>query len=335
MKSYFCKRLYEEINFDAENIYVCCGKSLGPSYKVPERNPSAKYLNDLIKWKQNCAKQAYLGEVSTSCLGCCELQEQEISKQDYLKAKFFNTKKFPIRNIIVKTYRQCELSCLYCLERKYTKGQKTTVIEKSNFYDFLPIAKELIKKNLIDKYTRLEIQGGSFTVWDEFLKILDLFVKFGIKDILYHTNAVKFVPEIADAASKINSQMSISIDSGCEETYLKIKGENKFNEVLENIVKYADASVQCSVKYIISKNLNDNIEEIKKFGNIIKELKERTKFPHKISTMLDIDFRESLSSSDYAVPEEYISMFKYMKDFCEKNNIDIGYQDFIKNKLEI
>ena len=34
MKSYYCKRLYEEINFDAEHVYVCCGKSLGPSFDL-------------------------------------------------------------------------------------------------------------------------------------------------------------------------------------------------------------------------------------------------------------------------------------------------------------
>lgn len=34
MKSYYCKRLYEEINFDAEDIYVCCGMSLGPSFPI-------------------------------------------------------------------------------------------------------------------------------------------------------------------------------------------------------------------------------------------------------------------------------------------------------------
>ena len=61
MKSFYCKRLYEEINFDAEKIYVCCGKSLGPSFPIPPKNISnyESFLNKLVSWRFKCIKNAY------------------------------------------------------------------------------------------------------------------------------------------------------------------------------------------------------------------------------------------------------------------------------------
>lgn len=89
MKSYYCKRLYEEINFDAENVYVCCGKSLGPSFKTPNNTSETmeQYLNNLIKWKYSVAGNAYIGNVPEQCLNCIELQEKEISPSEFLKTK--------------------------------------------------------------------------------------------------------------------------------------------------------------------------------------------------------------------------------------------------------
>lgn len=337
MKSYYCKRLYEEINFDAENVYVCCGKSLGPAFDVPQNTSIKEYCKKLINWKYNSVRNAYINKISDECKNCLELEKREISFFDFISIKFFPIffyKKFKIKNIIIKSFRQCELACVYCLEKRYTKGKKITNIVKSDFYNFLPIFDSLLNQNLLDKQDlRIEFQGGSISVWDEFIPLLEKIKDTGIKNIQYHTNAVKFIPQIEELAKITNSSMSISIDCGCSDSYKKIKGENCFDNVVENIIKYADAGVSISCKYIIVKNVNDNIEEISKFMNLIKDIKNKVKYKDNIGCMIDIDFRESLSVPNYVIPDNYKNLLEYSIKLSKEYGIPIGFQDFIKKKI--
>ena len=193
MKSYFCKRLYEEINFDADNVYVCCGNSLGPSFCTPNLSNDKNYYKNLLTWRKKCTKDAYLGHLAKECKNCNMLEEREISYLDYWKSKLNLNTPFKLKNIIVKSYRQCEYSCVYCLEHRYTQGKKTLDVSKSQFYDFVPILESLIEENLIDKENvRLEIQGGSISVWDEFENILQIATDYGIKDIT-KLNLIKMI----------------------------------------------------------------------------------------------------------------------------------------------
>lgn len=344
MKSYYCKRLYEEINFDAENVYVCCGKSLGPSFETPQKKCTHnttininKYCNKLIDWKLSSARKAYIGNVSENCKNCIELEEREITTSDFLLMKIFpnlKTKKFKIKNIIVKSFRQCELSCIYCLERRYTQGKKVKIKTKSDFYNLLPIFDALTNQNLLDKKElRIEFQGGSISVWDEFLPMLNKIKDLGINNVMYHTNAVTFIPEIAELARTTNSTMSISIDCGCKESYKKIKGDDLFDNVIENIIKYENAGISISVKYIIVRNLNDNLEEINKFLNLMKEIRTNAKNKDNISIMFDIDFRESLAENKYIIPDDYKKLLYHSINFGKENNFEIGFQEFIRNQL--
>ncbi len=337
MKSYYCKRLYEEINFDAESVYVCCGNSVASSFPIynKDNDKSLKsYLKHLLKWRKQCTKNAFLGKVDNGCINCFDLKEKNISFFEYIKTILFNTKMFKIKNIIIKSFRQCEFSCAYCLEKKYTKCRKTYNVQKSEFYDFLPILKELIKNNMLDKKElRLEFQGGSISVWNEFKEVLDTAVEYGVKSLFYHTNAVTLIPEICEAAKKIPSEMCISIDSGTKETFKKIKNEDKFETVINNIISYAKAGVKCSIKYILVKNLNDNSEELENFCKTIKYINDNLEEENKVLILLDIDFRDSLCNKDYIISDEYINLYKQVKSFCIENNIVYGCQKFIFDML--
>lgn len=336
MKSYYCKRLYEEINFDAENIYVCCGHSLGPSFEIYNKQKNLKkYIKTLLNWRKSITELAGMGNVSPECRNCIQLEVSDISFKNYILEKFKRKNLFQLKNIIIKSFRQCEFSCAYCLERKYTKGKKTTKVEKSNFYDFLPIFKEIIKNNMIDKNeVRLEFQGGSIAVWDEFKDTLKYAVDYGIKHFCFHTNALTYIPEISEVAANNDCSMSISIDSGCRETFKIIKGDDNFDIVINNITKYANAGINCSIKYILVENINDNLEELVKFCNTIDYIRSKVIDNRKIAVMLDIDFRKSLASRDYEIPSDYIRLFNYIIDFCSKNNIEFGTQEFIANLLK-
>ncbi len=334
MKIFYCKKLHEDINFDADCIYTCCGPQPGPGFPLPtEETDINKYCNQLAKWKQKIAKMSFVGKIPEECKTCLELKTKDVSYFELIKNRIaFKKDHAKIKNIIFKHFRQCELACVYCTEKRYTKGKKTQQIQKSEFYDTLPLLKALKEQDLIANDFCAEFQGGSIQVWDEFLPTLEEIVKYGVKNIIYHTNAFSFVPEIVENAN-INSAISISIDSGCAETYTKIKGEDRFNTAIENITRYADAGINCAVKYIIIRNLNDNIEEAEKFTKIIDEIRGKIKDPNKISVMATIDYRESLKPN-YKASEESRKSIQYIKNYCETNNIYLEMENHIKNAIK-
>ena len=193
----------------------------------------------------------------------------------------------------------------------------------------------MIEQDLLDKNDlRIEFQGGSISVWDEFLPVLNRIKEYGISEVMYHTNAITFIPEISALAATVKSSMSIALDSGSAETYKRIKSENLFEQAVENIIKYANAGILISCKYIIVKNVNDNADDISEFLNTIKSIRNKIINKHNVNVMIDIDFRDSLSSKDYTIPEHYMELISKAINFCKKENIEIGFQDFIKNKLK-
>ena len=335
MKTYYCPHLYNEINFDAENIYICCGMSLGPSHEVynPEKWKSYDdFVKDLLKWRQNVSKQAFLGNIPEQCKNCLEIQKSDISPADYLKGKFFG--KFPIKHIIIKPFRQCELSCVYCLEKKYTKGKTTTEVVKSEFYDFLPIFKKMVENKIIaTEDVEICFQGGSISVWDEFDEVVDMAHKYGIKKYEFLANAYRFLPKIAEIAKDSQVNMTVSVDSGCRETFQKIKNADKFDEVMNNVIEYANSNVNMLLKYIVLRGINDNLDELKKFCNMVFDLTNRKGIKGGYAVMIDIDYRDILKP-DYVMPEEHRELLRYISEWGKETKIDVVMQEHVRKMID-
>jgi molybdenum cofactor biosynthesis enzyme MoaA len=69
------------------------------------------------------------------------------------------------------------------------------------------------------------------------------------------------------------TQIITDLSAGTAETFKKIKGVDCFDKVLGNLGQYASSGGNVSVKYILFKGINDNIEEIEKFIDIAVRLK--------------------------------------------------------------
>jgi molybdenum cofactor biosynthesis enzyme MoaA len=81
-----------------------------------------------------------------------------------------------------------------------------------------------------------------------------------------HSSGIKYSPAIAEAIQRGVLNVVISIDSGCDKTYKKVKNVNAYKKVIENMRKYAEANTHgyglMPSKYIIIPNVNDNRKEI-------------------------------------------------------------------------
>ena len=115
-------------------------------------------------------------------------------------------------------------SCTYCCEQYLSNRKIVLNPKKSDYYDLLPIIKELYKKDLIDKQELdVHFQGGNVSVLEEFEDLVDIFIKNGVKRIEIATNGIKYLPIVEEICDKTFVDINISIDSGCRETFKKNK----------------------------------------------------------------------------------------------------------------
>ncbi|MBQ4124318.1 radical SAM protein [bacterium] len=321
-KRYFCKRLYETLDFDALKVFYCCGTRTGPSCDIP--NP--KNIKNIIKKRNTLIKQLDKGIIPIECVGCFDLKEKTTQKS-FFSNLFFTPPKANM--IIVKHFKQCDCSCVYCCEQ-YLSGRKIVLkSKKSDYYDLLPIIKELYKQNMIDKKgLDVHFQGGNVSVLDEFEDLVSIFIKNGVKRIEIATNGIEYLPIIEQIAEKTFVDVNISIDAGTKETFKKIKTVDKFENVVDNLKKYAKLPILLRLKYIIVRGYNDSVEEIEKYINLMKELGIKNS-----ELMIDQCDSEFMENGEFKIPTHYYELFTFYKNKCTQEGITPTIWEYIEEIL--
>ncbi len=322
-KSYYCKRLNETLNFDALKVYYCCGTRTGPSIDIPEKGR----VKEIIKKRDRLIRELARGRVPKECEGCFDLKEREDS--GFHPSDWF--KRLPkAKLIIVKHFKQCDCSCIYCCEQYLSKRKIVLKSKRSEYYDLLPIIEESYKRGIIDKEELdVHFQGGNVSVLEEFEPLVDIFMQNGVKRVEIATNGIKYLPKIAEIAGKTFVDVNISIDSGTRETFKKIKTVDKFEEVVENLKRYVKLPILLRLKYILVRGVNDNKEEITKYIELMKEIGIKNS-----ELMIDQCDSEFMSGGEFKIPEYYYELFRYYKEKCKECNIEANIWEYVKEILE-
>lgn len=317
MKYYSCKYIESGINFNFEHIKPCCSIFWGPTFV-------SQYKGEKINWKtiqekRNLIREEFKkGNINESCQKC-----------HYLKLDEWNDNP-KINCIHIYHWIHCNCGCTYCSNITFTKGKFDTKTKKSDYYDLLPILKEMAKEKIIEEKSEINFVGGEPTVLKEFDNILKLLLKHNPRDIAVLTSGIKYSKLVEKCIKEEKGNVVISLDSGCADTYLKIKRVNEFNNVIKNVKRYIDsyklALERVLLKYIILENLNDNKEEIEKFLQIAKETKvKRVRF--------DVEFCHSMNS-DKKIPEHFYGLFEYVKNRCTDLDLQLETFELVDTILE-
>lgn len=322
-KRYFCKRLNETLNFDALKVFYCCATRTGPSIDVPQPNK----IKDIIKRRTSLIKMLDRGDIPEECKGCFDLQEQKNPKPLIISQL---SKPSKANMIIVKHFKQCDCSCIYCCEQYLSERKIVLKSKKSDYYDLLPIIKELYKQDMIDKKELdVHFQGGNVSVLDEFDDLVNIFMENGVKRIEIATNGIKYLPQIEKICNKTFVDVNISIDAGCRETYKKIKTVDKFDDLIENLKKYAKLPILLRLKYILVRGVNDTKEEIEKYLMLMKELGITNS-----ELMIDQCDSEFLQHGEFKIPSYYYELFEFYKAKAKELNIEPHIWEYIKEILD-
>ena len=310
MKYKSCHFIEKGLFFGKGSVSHCC---LTPNYKLP---PIRLYdnvdfddinLEELLELKYKYKKMFQRGEIPAACEGCYSIEEQDWADEIDLNCIYF------------AHWSHCNCNCFYCYfepERKENNSYKPKKI--------LPLIKKMQEKGLIRNIASgyMSFSGGECTILDEFDEIMEFLFEIGSQKIIINSSGVKYNSLIAEGIKKGIVSCTISLDCGDRELYKKIKQQDSFDEVVENIKKYVSVQSHDNyggvrVKYIILPSINSDYKNIEKWLGLVKSLGVN----HII-----LDF-ETFWFFKYRnkITDKYIKILYYVNKRAKQLNIKLSY----------
>ena len=258
-----CDWLEHGIIFDHENVIrVCCSQCNEGGGRPVLRG---QFYGENMDWDKIFFQKREMrvvqreGKTYEKCKGCILLHEGDWDDEDY------------IDRLLLTHWINCNCRCIYC-----PAVSDERLRENNQHYNIVPVLQEMCDRQILRKNAYISIAGGESTIYPEFEDMLHLLLDYGCDNILVNSSGIKYSPAIAKGLAEKKLQLTVSVDSGCQETYEKIKLVKTYEQVCENLANYAAAQTDdkdrvCS-KFIIVPGVNDREEEIENWLENTKEL---------------------------------------------------------------
>ena len=308
MKYLGCNYMAHGLSFEYNDLYDCCmmhHDNLGMPLLIAGYNGEPidwKMIFDIKRERMERQKVKTIKE----CEGCFYLKEKEYSEEEY------------ISEIAFQQIKLCNAKCIYCGDDfRYHK----------NYYDVYPIIKDLVDKGYFRKteYGLVIFQGGEPTIMKHFDDLIDIFNEQNA-NIKVNTSAIRFSNILAKGMETGNILTCISLDSGCRETYNKVKYVDKFDIVCNSIRKYSEAAnvsknSKLVIKFLITPGYNDSIEEIDLFFRKMIELNIK-------NVVFDVEAGYSTLNQRKNVSPHIHYLLDYAKKCAEEFNMNFEVFSF-------
>lgn len=311
-----CYWIESGINFDIDAYKVCCLYSAKGGGNTIIRD---NYKGEPVDWdkvfafKQMMKDMHKKGEVYHKCEGCIFLQEQDWD-DDHTKISMIN----------LDYWTKCNSKCSYC----HTMLDKDRYNKFKN-YNFLPILKDMIKRDILRPNGHVSFGGGEVTLLHEFDKLLHIFMDFGFPLTRIHSSCIKYSKAVERGLKDGCVDLIVSVDSGSKEMHRKIKQVDSYDKVWNNLKRYAshqkDANAVKS-KFILIPGENDLKQEIDLWLEKSKASGINCVL-HEIESKWFYARRES-------VPDEIIDLFRYAKNKAEKLGLKYELYERAEHMME-
>lgn len=250
-----CEFIEKGIHFNTENkICFCCHASnVGGGYVVVPFMENVE-TGQKIDWDKFFAEKCRVRERNSSdtidkvCEGCVALREENWPDNNEVLS-YFNFHYFT----------KCDSNCVYC----YTATNKKHYNTCKN-YKVYPFLQDMKKKGLIEPNGFISFGGGEVTLHAEFNDLIKFFMPFNYS-MKVCTSGIHYSATIEKALKNGNMEILISVDSGTKETFSKIKRTKHFDQVWQNLKKYAKAQklpILVKSKFILMPGFNDSENEV-------------------------------------------------------------------------
>lgn len=244
-KYFSCDYLESGFCAFSDGVKSCCGEGVADFDKLPVLsydkelfcNPDI-YIEKFFKQKEKLIADNKLCK-KTCCTNCSYLRE------DYWSLD----RKIRILNYSLD--HSCNLRCNYCY-----KHQENYRPYRHNI-DIIKIIQALKLSKYVDIKYPVFYASGELCIQPNVNDILDNLSEY---EVSIFTNATKYNQKLHNLIKKPKSCAVISLDSGTRETFNKVKGYDLFDEVCNNIRKYASDGGHIILKYIIKEENKDSID---------------------------------------------------------------------------
>ena len=325
-KLYFCDELNNVISCFHDRIMSCCSGQIGPVYYEAYKGQKINW-DEFKKVKTDAFALLTESQVENSKRkGCFFLRER--TEKDQIKPQF---------NLInISHWTQCNCGCIYCARMSDSRGKITYKKEKSEYYDIVPLLKDLYKHELLDRENlQAVIQGGDISVLKEFEDMVKVFLKNGVKEFNILTNNIVYQPIINKLMDMNKLELFTSLDCGTPEVYKKLKRVDGFNDTVNNLRKYAKGreNPPIIVKYIVVEHINDTIEEAEKFINLMSDIGIKI-----IEFTIDNKWAMFTNLDEKPLPKHYGELFLFFKEKCQEKGIRLNLwskTEYIINKYAL
>ena len=184
------------------------------------------------------------------CTGCRFLVETSV------KNKIIASK---ISYISLHDFCGCNANCVYCSGSEYHLPVKNV-----STFDYKILFSNLLKNKMIEPYlTVVGWGGGEPTLLDSFEETVTFLRDSKIRQVI-NTSGIAYSPAVAGAIKEKMASVQVSVDSGTNETYYKVKGNEFCDKVWKNIQQYASHRGDFILKYIIL-SFNSDVGEVVSF----------------------------------------------------------------------
>lgn len=298
------------LHFFYDEVRTCCSNVSGPVIYFDYSGEKIDW-NEVFKFRRGIVgiinDDDLSEDVTYSQIGCKDCFEFE----KYLQSEKISPFENKINRIYFQNNMSCNAKCSYCTFQNVERGYR---------YKLLPIVNSLIENDLLSENPYIFMSGGEMTIYPEFEELLTIFSNYKKSFIELVTSGIKFSSAIQNAFLQNRLTMLLSLDSGTKETYQKIKKVDCFDDVVNNLKIYTDATDNAKnniiLKFILVDCVNDNIQEINKFFDVVLSLGVK-------KVRLDVDFEKYHIATNHPVPKHYHQLFDYFNNFAQKNNLSV------------
>tara|TARA_Y100000992_G_scaffold301533_1_gene272673 strand:- start:569 stop:1867 length:1299 start_codon:yes stop_codon:yes gene_type:complete len=300
-----CKDLENSLYVAPNEIRACCkrffyeGKMRGDAKLLDINGNQSPKVSDIKKARQKVFDEIQENK-NEDCKGCVFLRE--VKEKPNINSN--------ISYLSVEHHSVCNLRCTYCSEI-YWGGKRS----KYNVVEFITYLSE---NRTLDNCDQVVWGGGEPTLDKSFEQILEA-IHEKANPKIYHrvfTNSVRLSDPIIKFLKKGLIKIVTSVDAGTAETFKKIRGREKLENVFENLSKYAKIDPnKVTVKYIFTEG-NIKEEELNAFvENCIKNNLQNCNY------QISLNFKKSKLESDILKAVTYL-FFKLSTNGFKKIFLD-------------
>jgi len=287
-----------------ENINDADGKRIIPSIPL-HSGDGGGIIKCFMEMRKSVIENGHHG-----CKDCVQYQKKQWRENEQIH--YVNLSMYP---------SPCQAKCVYCSLYGDDRLRFNDEIVKQGYENIFDAVAYGLDSGTIHPNAFFQVSCGEIAIHPYKDRIFDL-VKG--RACAFFTNAFIYDEKIAhNLSSNPNSSINLSIDAGTPQTWLDVKGVDNFQQVVDNLIRYSNASHrpgQITLKYIIMPNVNTFAEDFIGVINIIKALKIRG-----ITLSRDVRIKYNHSSQEQ---DELIVSAGYFAAMLQKSGVKWGMTQY-------